>query len=320
MKRNSKIVALCLSLMLLFASCVPAMAENEEVYVAVILKSFTGDFWKNVELGARTAGEDLGIKVTVDGPDTEISFDQQVSMVENAINKGADVIALAPHDGEALVPVMEKAFDAGIKILTLNSPIKSDKVGTHVSTDNVKAGELAGQALAEAMGGKGKYAIIGAVEGVETIRQRSEGAANYIKENYPDMELISIQYTDNDMNKTLQIANDLITANPDIGGIFSNNETTTIGTVTTLLERGKVDQIKHVGFDATEQTTSYISQGITDAVVTQRPFDMGYLAVQFGLELYQGKTLDAYYDTGCILVTKDNIQDAEIQKILYPEQ
>ena len=292
--------------------------SNGDYYVSVIMKSFTGDFWKTVQLGAEQAGKDLGVKVVVDGCDTETEYEQQIQLVESAIMKGANAIALSTLDSEALVPICEEADSKGIKIITFNSTINSDVPVCHVATDNYAAGELAGKTLGEALGGSGKYAVLGSAEGVKNNRDRSDGAVAYIEKNYPDMELIQTQYMDNDMNKAISIINDWITSNPDIKGIYTNNETGTIAAATVLSERGKVGEITHIGFDATEQTCAQIKDGITSSIVTQIPYKMGYDAVAKAVDALNGKEVEPLIDTGVALVTKDNLDSEEIQKIINP--
>ncbi|MDP2792207.1 MAG: ABC transporter substrate-binding protein [Rectinemataceae bacterium] len=306
------------AILLVFCAVSVFSAPSKDLYVAVIMKSYSGDFWKTVELGAKTAGKDLGVKVTVEAPDTETNIEQQVKMVENAVIKGANVIAISVLDSKALIPAIEQARSAGVKILTFNSAIDSKIPLTHVATDNWAAGEMAGKALGEAMKGQGKFAILGAVQGVKNNRDRSDGAASYIAKKFPNMTLITIRYTDNDLNNALAITSDIITANPDIGGFFSNNETTTIAVSIVLGEKGKIGKIKHIGFDATAQTVGSLKSGITSSIVTQVPFKMGYIAVQSAVDANQGKTLPLVTDTGVALVTMDNLNTPEIQKILNP--
>ncbi len=290
---------------------------DDEVYVAVLMKSFVGDFWKTVEAGAYAAGEELGVRVTVDGADTETNIEQQIQQVENAMQRRADAIAIAVLDTEALVPVMDSAAERGIVTLTFNGLLNTDTTVTHVATDNWAAGEMAGEALAQLLGGEGKVAIIGAAEGVKNNRDRSDGAAEVI-ESYPGMDVISIQYAENDLNKTISIANDIMSANPDLAGFFSNNETTTVGVATALKERGMDGQIGHIGFDASEQTIAQLYDGVTGGFVTQDPFNMGYLAVVKAVDAINGESMEAIIDTGAQLVTLENVEDPAIQKILYP--
>lgn len=314
-----KTLSILLTLALLAVLGTGALAEGDGPYIAIFCKAFLGDFWQSVEAGCRDAAEDLGVTITVDGMSSETDLEGQIKLIENAIIKGADVIALAPIDSVGNVSVIETAASKGIKIITFNSKLESELPLTHVATDNWAAGELAGKALGESMGGEGKYAVIGAVESVKNNRDRSDGCTSYIEANFPNMELVSVQYCEGDMNKAISIATDLITANPDLKGFFTNNETTTIALGTVLAEKGMKGQITHVGFDATNQTADYLRDGTTAAIVSQVPYKMGYLTVEKALAAYNGEELEPTYDTGVALVTPENVDSAEMQAIINPQ-
>ena len=267
--------------------------------IDVFMKSNAGDFWKAVELGAEAAGADKGVNVSVFACDNETNYDQQIQQIESSMSRNVDAIAIACLDSEALAPVVESATEKGIKVISFNGILNSD-------------------ALAQAMGGKGKYVVLGAAEGVQNNRDRSEGCIAYITENYPDMELIASDYMDNDMSVATSMINDWITANPDLGGIFTNNETGTIAAATVFQERDKVGQIAHVGFDATVQTVAQITDGITDSIISQQPFKMGYLSVENCVALLNGEEVPETIDTGALLVTTENADSEEVNAIINP--
>lgn len=311
-----KLFALVLALLLAMSAF--ALAEDD-IYIALFPKACVDNFWVSVEAGANAAAADLGVTITFNGPNTETDLDGQIKMIEDAIMKGADAIAVAPLDSVGNVPVVEEAIDKGIPVITFNSKLSSDLPLTHVATNNWAAGELAGKALGEAMGGKGKYAVLGNNDAVTNNRDRSEGCISYITEHFPEMELVASEYCEGDMNKGISISNDLITANPDIGGFFTNNETTTIAFVSVLQERGLVGKMVHVGFDATVQTADYIRDGITSAIITQVPYRMGYMTVEKALAAINGEELEDTYDTGCDTVTIENLDSDVIQDIIFPQ-
>lgn len=293
-------------------------AGKDSYTVDVFMKSNSGDFWTAVQSGAMAAGEEFGATVSVFACDNETNYEQQIQQVESSISRGVDAIAIACLDSEALAPVVEQATAKGIQVISFNGILNSDQILAHIATDNYAAGEMAGEALAKAMGGKGKYVVLGAAEGVKNNRDRSEGCIAYIEANYPEMELISSQYMDNDMSVATSMLNDWITANPDLGGIFTNNETGTVAAATVLEERTKVGKIAHIGFDATVQTVSQITNGITDSIVSQQPYQMGYLSVKTCVALKQGETVEKAIDTGVLLVNKDNKDSAEVEAIVNP--
>lgn len=232
--------------------------------VAVFTMSGSGEFWASVMAGAERACEEFGLVYTIDGPATETSYEQQIAMVEDAITKGADAICIAVCDSEALVPTLEAAAAKGIKIILFNTTCNYDGL-TFIATDNYEAGRLGGKALGEALGGEGKVCLLGSQETVPSNVARCEGARDYIEENFPNMEVVDIQYCDGDMEKALTISNDWITAIPDLAGIFSNNDFSTIAAANIIEERGRVGEIVHVGFDATE--TYYSPEDIDEQLI-----------------------------------------------------
>ena len=241
--------------------------------VAVFTMSGSGEFWASVMAGAERACEEFGLVYTIDGPATETSYEQQIAMVEDAITKGADAICIAVCDSEALVPTLEAAAAKGIKIILFNTTCNYDGL-TFIATDNYEAGRLGGKALGEALGGEGKVCLLGSQETVPSNVARCEGARDYIEENFPNMEVVDIQYCDGDMEKALTISNDWITAIPDLKGIFSNNDFSTIAAANIIEERGRVGEIMHVGFDATETNVVYLESGTTavDIIEIGTPF------------------------------------------------
>lgn len=279
--------------------------------VAVFTMSGSGEFWASVMAGAERACEEFGLVYTIDGPATETSYEQQIAMVEDAITKGADAICIAVCDSEALVPTLEAAAAKGIKIILFNTTCNYDGL-TFIATDNYEAGRLGGKAL----GGEGKVCLLGSQETVPSNVARCEGARDYIEENFPNMEVVDIQYCDGDMEKALTISNDWITAIPDLAGIFSNNDFSTIAAANIIEERGRVGEIVHVGFDATETNVVYLESGTTTAIVTQDPSDIGYQSVVSAVKALEGESLPENIGTNIVVVTKDNLNDADIRAIL----
>ena len=281
----------------------------------VAVFTMSGEFWASVMAGAERACEEFGLVYTIDGPATETSYEQQIAMVEDAITKGADAICIAVCDSEALVPTLEAAAAKGIKIILFNTTCNYDGL-TFIATDNYEAGRLGGKALGEALGGEGKVCLLGSQETVPSNVARCEGARDYIEENFPNMEIVDIQYCDGDMEKALTISNDWITAIPDLAGIFSNNDFSTIAAANIIEERGRVGEIVHVGFDATETNVVYLESGTTTAIVTQDPSDIGYQSVVSAVKALEGESLPENIGTNIVVVTKDNLNDADIRAIL----
>lgn len=316
MKHTKKLIAAILVIVLTLTSLTAfAVAETEAYNVALFTMSASGEFWSTVMNGARDAAEELGIEYTIDGPDSETSFEQQISMVETAITRGVDAICIAVCDAEALIPVLEQAAGMGIKIILFNTTCNYEGE-TFIATDNFMAGQLGGEALAQYASSEGQYVCLGSAETVESNRARIDGAIDWISTNAPDMTLVDTQYCDNDLERGMAIVNDWITANPDLKAIFSNNDTTTIAVANVLQERDMVGKIVHVGFDATETNVVYLEQDITSAIITQDAYDIGYQSIEAAVTVLDGGTVEPNIATNVAVVTKENLNDEDIRKIL----
>jgi ribose transport system substrate-binding protein len=325
MKENCRYVSLVLSAFLasvMLIACnrsavktVDGPLARGDMNVALFTMSASGEFWSTVMNGADAAGKDLGIKYTINGPATETSFEQQIKMTEDAITKGANAICIAVCDADALVPTLENAAAKGIKIVLFNTTSSYDGE-TFIATDNFIAGQMAGKVLAEVLNKKGKYACLGSAETVESNRARCDGVNDYIGKNASGMELADVRYCANDLQRGMAIVNDWITATPDIAGIFSNNDMTTTAVANVLRERGLIGKIAHVGFDATETNVVYLEEGITNAIITQDAYDIGYQSIKAAVTLLEGGTVEKNVATNVAVVTKDNLNDSDIRKIL----
>lgn len=292
--------------------------NNDDIYVAVISKGFQHEFWQTVKMGCDKAAEELGIKVTFEGPEAETMIAEQVDMVQNAISKNATAILLAPLDEEALVPVVEEAKAKGIPVLTFDSSLKSDIPLSFVATDNKQVGAIAAENMAELIGGKGKVGIIAHNEGTSTAIDRRDGFIEKMEADYPDIEIVGVRYSDGDHQKALNETTDMLTATPDLAGIYATNEGAVVGTATAVEENNKAGELVLIGVDSSEAEINFLKDGVITGFVVQNPFNMGYLGVKASVDAINGEEVESRIDTGATYIDLDNLEDDDIQKLLYP--
>ncbi|HVV45581.1 MAG TPA: substrate-binding domain-containing protein, partial [Bryobacteraceae bacterium] len=229
-----------------------------------------------------------------------------------------DGIALAPAHGEALVPIVEQAAAANVPVSIFDSGIKSDKYISYVSTDNYKGGAMAAQRMAEILPKGGKIAIVATAPGGVSTMERENGFKETIAKNSPNLVVVAMQYGMSDRAKSLAVAEDILTANPDIVGIFCSNESGSIGAVQGAKSHNLAGKVKIVGFDSSPTLVEDVQAGNIDSLVVQNPFKMGYTAVQTLVDHLHGKTPPKRIDTGATLVTAANLKDPAIQELLNP--
>jgi len=325
------VMALIASLFL--TACAPASApapapqEQEEgpFDVAVIVKATDSDFWQSMIIGAENAGKENADKVTVTtyGPPSEADIDEQVSILEDVIAKRPDAIVIASTSSEATVPAIERAYDAGIVIITVDNRVMTDKVHSFLATDNVSGGAKAAEQLVENLNAagiplEGKVGIISSMAGVQVLIDRDSGFTSRLQELAPNITLIETRYVDNDMTRAIAAAEDIITANPDLVGIFANNNTTGNGAARVVSERNLQDRIMLVAYDSDPEQVRALRENAIKALVVQDPFGMGYRGVMYAYDAIRGTQLSDFVDTGAVVVTSANVDDEEMQGLLDP--
>ena len=287
--------------------------------IAVIVKTTNSNFWQNVNRGASAAIEGISEHtMTFNGPASESAVNDQVALVENAINRGVAGIVLAPSDPDALAPVVKRAFEAGIPVAIIDSGLAEGSEQYYqafLSTDNCAAGELAAQMMIDNAGSTGNVAVMSYVAGVGSEIGRVGCFVEYIGEN-SDIEIVGPFYSQSQMATALNQTTDVLAAN-ELVGIFGANEPTAIGMGRALEQSGKAGQITAIGFDGNGDLQDMVRSGTLMATAVQGSFQMGELGVQAVADVIAGESVESFIDTGVVMVTKDNIDTPEAQNVLY---
>jgi len=263
--------------------------------------------------GFKDAAEEIGgINARVVAP-AEWSGEAQVRVVEDLVSEGVDAIATDVYDVGAMVPAINEVADRGIPILTFDAPAYESKAALFIGTDNIDAGNVQSEAFAKQMGGKGKYVVfVQDLAGLD-IKQRVEGN-RMITRKHPDMvEPVDVQNTQYDMSIALQLAENLLTAHPDIKGAIDMGMDGCTAMYKVLKERGlPPGEVKVIGWTVLPDVAQGIREGYITGSIRQNPYAMGYLSC-YGLKfLIDGKrpTTDRFF-TGVTLVTKDTLDTIE---------
>ncbi len=283
--------------------------------ILVSPKGLVHSFWLTVKAGADSAGEEFDANVIWKGPSVETDIATQIGILEDYINKDVDAIVLAACDANALNPALQKADEAGIPVVTIDSGVDSDIPRSLIATDNVLAAKKAADAIAELTDGSGQVALIPFVPGAATSNMRENGFKEGLKA-YPGLELVSVQYSQSDVERAMAVTEDILTAHPNLYANFAANEAGAIGCVQALKGRHKTGTVKLVAFDASPNQIAALKDGSIQALVVQNPFAMGYQGVKTALTLLEDRPVDRRIDTGVTVVTLDNLNDAKVQRLL----
>lgn len=310
-------IALCLFIALTAACSGGANKSSGKKSIAVIPKGVSHHFWQSVKAGADAAGKEFNVDIVWKGPAQETDISGQINIVEDMISRRVDGIVLAPSHGDSLVPIVKRAQDGGIPVTIFDSGISTENYISYVSTDNRQGGVVAARRMGEKLGGKGKVAILGVKKGSVSTDEREEGFRDAITKEFPGIQLIPvIFYGESNAAKSLSVAEDILTANPDLSGLFASNETSSVGAVNAIRQRNLAGRVTLVGFDASPDLARSIQEGGIDSLVLQDPFKMGYEGVKTIVDKAAGKTPERRIDTGVKLLTKENLNTPEMQRLL----
>ncbi|GAC1651276.1 MAG: substrate-binding domain-containing protein [Gemmatimonadaceae bacterium] len=293
--------------------------------IAVIPKGTTHEFWKSIHAGAVRAAREMSlpgapVDIIWKGPLREDDREQQVQVVEGFLSQGVSGIVLAPLDNRALVRPVEDARRAGVPTVIIDSGLESSEIVSFVATDNRKGGALAADRLGQLLGGKGKVLLLRYQEGSASTEEREAGFLDAMHAHYPDMRVISSDQHAGPTRETAKRASEnlLNRHGQDLQGIFTPNESSTIGMLLALQDIGRAGAIKFVGFDSSPMLVTAIRAGQLDGMVLQHPMRMGYLGVKTMVEHLRGAPVEKRIDTGVMLVTRQNLGASDVQELIDP--
>jgi ribose transport system substrate-binding protein len=287
----------------------------QETYVALVSKGFQHQFWQAVKQGALQAGTDLKVKVTFEGPETEAMVDKQIDMLSAVLAKKPQAIGFAALDSKAAIPLLKKAQAEKIPVIAFDSGVDSDIPVTTATTDNLKAAGLAADKMAELIGKEGDVAVVVHDQTSRTGIDRRDGFLKRMKEAYPKIKIVSVQYGGGDQLKSTEITKSILQANPNLKGMFGANEGSAIGVLNGVREMKR--KIVVIGYDSGKQQKDAITSGAMAGAITQNPVGIGYKTVEAAVKAIKGEKLPKIIDTGFYWYDKTNITDPKIAAVLY---
>lgn len=291
--------------------------------IPIIVKDTTSFYWQIVLAGARKAGKDLGVNVPELGAQSESDINGQIGILENAVSQQPAAIVISPTQFAALGKPIDEAAKS-VKIIGIDSAADSNAFTSFLTTDNVEGGRVAADGLAAAIEAKygkaeGDVALITSIPGVGSLDQRAKGFKEQLAAKYPGLKLVADKVADGQATTGLNIMTDLITANPNLRGVFASNLIMAQGAGQAVAENNMGDTIKLVGFDSDDKLVKFLGDGTITALVVQDPFRMGYDGIKTALAASKGESVPANVDTGANLITKENMSSERAQELLNPK-
>ena len=287
--------------------------------IAVIPKSTAQVFWKAVEAGAREGAKEAGVEMVWKGSLNEDDPAQQIQIVEQFVSEGVGGIVLAPIDDTALKRPVAAAMQKGIPVVIMDSPLKGEPVKDFVctvSTNNHRAGEMAGEQLGKLLDGKGKVVLFRFKKVSASTGQREAGFLEAIKK-FPDIQVIvENRYSGTTASEAQSTALRMLNKLKEADGIFCSTEPSTLGMLLALKRHNLAGSKKFVGFDTSPGLMEGLRKDEIQALIVQNPKKMGHEAVKALVTKMKGETVPTVIDTGAAVITTENLDTAEIRALL----
>jgi ribose transport system substrate-binding protein len=283
-------------------------------YKMTLIAGVKGDeFYITMDCGAQEKAKELGVTLDFQGPD-QFDAAQQTPIVDAVAAKSPDAILIAPTDTKALfAPITQAAQNS--KIVLVDTTLEDPSMAvSQIASDNLEGGKTAGDTLLDLIGGKGKVMVVNVKPGISTTDQRGQGFEEAVK-GKPGVEYLGQEYSQDDPAKAAAIVTATLAKNPDLKGIFAANLFSAEGAASGLRQAGKLGDVKIVGFDAGPKQVQDLKDGLVQALIAQKPADIGSQGVEQAYNALEGKPTEKEIGTDFEVVTKDNL--SEMQDVLY---
>lgn len=303
--KSTRAVVLALSAL---AATTAIAKDAGDITVAVVPKVAV-PFFDDCNTGAQEAADALGINYQWVVPQNT-QGSTQVKIIEDLMARHVDGIAISVNEPKSVEGIINQAVEAGIAVLTFDSDSANSNRSMYIGTINEEAGATMGRSMAEALGGKGKVAIVTGQLGASNLNERIDGVKKALAE-HPDIEIVATEGTEDDLARAVSVTEALLRANPDLSGIFGISQVGGPAVAKVLAQKEFNDRagvLKVFAFDDLPDTIKGVEEGFIDGIMVQRPVTMGKLAVEHLVAQIQGEETDPQdVDTGVTVVTKDNL-------------
>ena len=285
------------------------------VYIPKVEDS-TNDFWKALILGTKMAAKEYNADIEIKAPAEENDIERQNELLKEAISEEPDAILFSPSSFTESNDLLKEAKEKGIRISFIDSYTEEKVQDLTVATDNLEAGEKLGKFAATLLGPDDQIAIVADVKGVSTAGVCEEG----FRKGLGDLakNIVEVVYCDSQYEKSRKLTQELMEKYPNLKMVAGMNEYSSVGAARAVKAAGAKDRIQVVGVDSSQEAVQLMENGVFKGLVVQKAFKMGYIGVKETILMLRGKSYEKDVNSGCELVTPDNMYDSEIEKLLFP--
>ena len=306
------LLVLTLSIFLLQFAC-NNQNQNEQKFkktIGVSLLTRGHIFYRDLEDGLKTEADKYGYKLIITSAEWDLG--KQISHMEDFISRKVDAIVVCPVDSKGIGSGIAGANNAGIPVFTADIAAEEGNVVSHIASDNVQGGKLAGEYLAKLLNGKGNIAIVNQ-PAITSVLDRVAGFREAINK-YPDIKIVADVNGQGVRDRSLQVTADILQANPKLDGIFGINDDSALGALDAVNQFNRKD-VFIIGYDATPPAVDAIlkdSPLIADVV--QYPKKIGIKTIEIINNHFNNKTVPKYVPVEVGIVDKETLRNKNVAK------
>lgn len=301
MKRFFSVLLVGLLVLGLLVGCgsnTPQTKETETTKIGLVISTLNNPFFVTLKDGAEAKAKEIGFELIV--LDSQNDPAKELSNIEDLITRKVSAILVNPTDSDSVGNSIKLANDAKIPVITLDRGSNGGEVVTHIASDNVAGGKMAGQYIIDQLGGNGKVVELEGIAGTSAARDRGNGFNESIKGS--EIKVVAKQTADFDRTKGLNVMENILQAQPEINAVFAHNDEMALGALKAVEASGR--EIMIVGFDATDDAVVAVKEGKMAATVAQQPDKIGSLGIEMADKVIKGEKVESFIPVDLKLVTE----------------
>jgi ribose transport system substrate-binding protein len=287
--------------------------------IGVIPKATSHLFFLSVHAGVEQAARDFHLDILWNGPQNETDYARQIEIVDSMITRQVAALAISATDERALVAPLERAIRAGIPVTVFDSAVDIDNYVSFIATDNHAAGCTAARTLASFLGSRGPVAMVMQKPGGTSTVLRERGFDETMAKEFPHIQVVARQFGMADPARSRAAAEDILTAHPDLAGLFASSEAASLGSIQAVRNRGLAGKLKLVTFDFSKTHVEALQDGTINAMLVQNPFQLGYEAVKSLHDKLKGRTPLKRLELPARVILKSDLTKPEVRALLSPD-
>ena len=283
----------------------------------VYVPGLTGNpFYSTVACGAKSVAAKHNVDFSVQGA-PEWNVAKQTNIVNALITKKPDAIMISHNDPKAMIVPLKRAEAAGIKIMTIDGDLADTSIAvSNIQSDNLEGGRLAGERMAELIGGKGTVVAIDNDPGFPISEARVQGFKEAIAK-HPGIKYLGVKYSHNEVAEAANIVSTTAGSNPDLVGVYAAETNNTEGAITGVREAQKEGKIKIVGYDTSDPIVEALRAGKVHGLIVQYPYGEGQKGIETLVKAIDGGKVERNQTAPFVVATPENVDDPKVQQYIY---